>query len=181
MLPNRSFIYKEQISRDLSLHLNRRAVINLPQLEYVDISISEPTIALNKKQLLPVLTTLELLTGQKAIPVKSKKLNAQYNIRKGALIGAKVSLQSKKVIPFLENLVLFVLPQLSVEHYFNKGSVSKGGNFTFTIQDPLSFPELEKEYQKFNKLPEIHITVSTKGSTKKESRVLLSYFNFLFG
>ena len=90
---NKKSIYEQSFSRDMLLRTNKETVTSTPSINKIDISISHSTIALNKKQLLPVLTALEILTGQKATFVRSKKLVPQYNIRKGALIGARVTLK----------------------------------------------------------------------------------------
>ena len=177
---NKKSIYEQSFSRDMLLRTNKETVTNIPNIIKVDISISHSTVALNKKQLLPILTALEILTGQKPTFVRSKKLVPQYNIRKGALIGAKVTLKGNSVYNFLENLILLVLPKLPIDSYFNSKSISKYGNISLTIREPLDFFELEREFEKFSKIPNININIHTTAMNKHEGLSLLSYLNIPF-
>ena len=170
---NKKSIYEHSFSRDMLLRTNKETVTSTPSINKIDISISHSTIALNKKQLLPVLTALEILTGQKATFVRSKKLVPQYNIRKGALKG-------NSIYNFLEKFILLVLPKLPIDTYFASKSISKYGNISLTIREPLHFFELEKEFEKFSKIPNININIHTTAMTKQEGLSLLSYLNIPF-
>ncbi len=177
---NKKSIYEQSFSRDMLLRTNKETVTSTPSINKIDISISHSTIALNKKQLLPVLTALEILTGQKATFVRSKKLVPQYNIRKGALIGARVTLKGNSIYNFLEKFILLVLPKLPIDTYFASKSISKYGNISLTIREPLHFFELEKEFEKFSKIPNVNINIHTTAMTKQEGLSLLSYLNIPF-
>jgi len=180
MFLDKKSLYDNLLLRDVLLRTNGNSIMNSLKIRNVDISISDPSIALNKKGLLPILTALELITKQKPILIKSKRLNAQYNIRRGALVGAKVTLRGDSMFSFLEILILLVFPRFSIDSYLTSRNINEKGNISFKIKEPMFFPQLENEMHKFSRIPDINITISTTANTKKEGLSLLSYLNFPF-
>ena len=164
--------------RDVSIRANYDKVSSVSLLERIDVTISDISIGLNTKQLVPAYNALELLTGQKPIFLKSRRVIQQFNLRKGILIGAKVTLKGDLIYQFLETLSCLVLPKL--EEPISKKSIDKNGNISITLRDPFSFFELDQEFEKFKKLPNISINISTRARTKKDSLAILSYINIPF-
>lgn len=177
---NKKISYMASRSYDMVMRLNRRDVMDTPSVDKIDISISDPSVALNKRNILPILVALELITKQKPSIIKSRGVLQQFNIRKGALIGGKATIKGDGVILFLENLIATVMPKVQNIQSFRKGNISKDGNLNLTFHDPLVFAELEQEFEKFSKVPDIKLSINTTAKTKKEALSLLSSMNIPF-
>jgi ribosomal protein L5 len=180
MLINKKSIYQTNVLRDLCLRTNYKDFTDILQLEGMDISITDITAAFNKKELFPMASALELICGKKPVFIKSRRVIQKYNIRKGAIIGARVHLSGEAAYNFLENISFLVLSKQPIDHYLRKKSIDKYGNITFTLRDPLSFFELEREFEKFSRIPEISINISISSNTKEESLAFFSYLNMPF-
>jgi ribosomal protein L5 len=72
------------------------------------------------------------------------------------------------------------LPKLPIDSYFSNKSISKYGNISLTIREPLHFFELEREFEKFSKIPNININIHSTATNKHEGLSLLSYLNIPF-
>jgi len=177
---NKKTSYIANTSYDIAMRLNYKEIVDIPIIAKIVISISDPSVALNKRNILPILTALELISKQKPSVIKSKGVIQQFNIRKGALIGGKVTIKGDDTIPFLENLIAIVMPKVQNALNFNKGNISKDGNLNLTLHDPLVFHELEQEFEKFSKLPSIKLSINTSARVKKEALSLLSHTNIPF-
>lgn len=180
MFSNKKSAYVSNTSYDMAMRLNHKDIMGIPIISKVDISISDPSVALNKRNILPILTALELITKQKPSIIKSRRIIQKFNIRKGALIGGKSTINGYATIPFLENLITIVLPKVQSTQNFKKGNINKDGNLNLTLHDPLVFNELEQEFEKFSKIPSIKLSISTTAKTKREALSLLSHTNIPF-
>jgi len=150
------------MSYDLAMQCNVTNTMCIPAIDKVIVSISHPSVTTNKRNILPILIALELITGQKPQIIQSRKPIPQFNVREGAILGAKVTLRTKKMLQFTEKMASAVLPKIQNFEGFRESMVGQNGNFTFKLKDPLVFTELEQEYEKFTSLPSIQITYQSK-------------------
>ena len=180
MLINKKSIYHRNLLRDTCLRTNCKDFKNVVQLQGIDISITDITAAFNKKELFPISSALELISGKKPVFIQSRRVIQKYNIRKGAIIGARVHLSGDSAYGFLENLSFLVLSKQPIDHYLRRKSIDKHGNITFTLRDPLNFFELEREFEKFSRVSEISINISISSNTKEEGLAFFSYLNIPF-
>ena len=127
-----------------------------------------------KEKILSVILTLELLTSQKGVLVQSKKNIISLKIKKGAIVGCKVTLRKKNVFLFLEKLVLFYFPKMKDF----KGFQINQENFSFSVNNLLNFFELEDKFSQFSQLPKLDIVFVLKNSNPDRTRILLNSFNF---
>lgn len=177
---NKKTSYIANSSYDMAIRLNHKSIMYNPTIAKIDISISDPSVALNKSNILPILVALELITKQKPSVIKSRRVIQQFNIKKGALIGGKVTIKGDNMISFLEKLIAMVMPKAQNAQSFRKNNISKDGNLNLTLHDPLIFNELEQEFEKFSKIPSIKLSINTTAGTKKGALSLLSNMNIPF-
>ena len=123
-----------------------------------------------KKKILSSLICLESICGQKAIMTSSKKANLLLQIRRGMIIGSKVTLRKDSLYFFLDRLRMFHVLQENV-------SFLKKECFTFRIQNPFQFPELRQT--SFSSLPPLDISCVIRSSNQKESHLFYTLFHLV--
>ena len=117
---------------------------------------------------------LKLITNQEPITTKSKKNNIFLKIKKGSIIGCKITLRNKQKFIFLEKLLIFILPNIK-QIPFN---LKEKEILNFQIQNILNFFELETEFLKFKNIPPIDISIHT--NSKKNQELFLFFNSFYF-
>lgn len=121
---------------------------------------------------------LSIITGQKAIITKAKKSVANFKLREGMPIGAKVTLRGMKMYNFLYKLINIIFPKLRDFRGMNPNSFDGRGNYTFGLSEQLVFPELKPDQVK--RVQGMDITIVTTAKTDEEARKLLQLMGFPF-
>ncbi len=115
---------------------------------------------------------LGIITGQKAVVCKAKKSVANFKLREGMPIGAKVTLRQDKMWEFLDRLFNIALPRVRDFRGISADSFDGRGNYALGIKEQLIFPEIE--YDKIDKVRGMDIIVVTTAKTDEEARELLT-------
>ncbi|KLO23853.1 MULTISPECIES: 50S ribosomal protein L5 [unclassified Marinitoga] len=121
---------------------------------------------------------LSLITGQKAVVTRAKKSVANFKLREGMPIGAKVTLRNVKMYNFLFKLINIIFPKLRDFRGMNPNSFDGRGNYTFGLTEQLVFPELKPDQVK--RVQGMDITIVTTAKTDEEARKLLQLMGFPF-
>ena len=121
---------------------------------------------------------MELIAGQKPVITKAKKSIAQFKLREGMPIGAKVTLRRERMYEFLDRLINIALPRVRDFRGLNPKSFDGRGNYAFGIKEQIIFPEIN--YDRIDKVRGMDIIVTTTAKTDDEARVLLRLFGFPF-
>lgn len=178
--------YKQIIRKELINKHSYESYQEIPQISSIHLHIFLKEAIQDKKNIIPILSALEWITGQRAKPLRARHSVASFKLREGQYVGAKVTLRGENAYNFLETLITVVLPrQKDFKGYpVIFGQKEKGfdgnGNFTFGLTEVLLFPELEYEYDKFHKIRGMDITIKTTAKTNSEAASLLSAFQFPF-
>ena len=114
---------------------------------------------------------LSKITGQKPIPTKAKKSVANFKLREGMTIGAKVTLRGDRMYEFVDRLFSVALPRVRDFRGINPNGFDGRGNYNMGIREQLIFPEIE--YDKIEKLRGMNIAICTTAQTDEEARELL--------
>lgn len=123
------------------------------------INISSKKVVLNKKNLLPIVLALELITGQTGVSTKAKYSLATYKLKQGMAMGLKITLHNSLSWSFLDKFLHIIFPNLYFYKQFKSLSSDKFGNFAIGLEDLNVFPELEKLRENRHILSNInHIT-----------------------
>lgn len=130
------------------------------------------------KQLGPTLLALELITSQRSLFTNSNRINLSLKIKKGSPTGCKITLRKRAIYAFLNKIVNEIFPKLKPFQGFKILTLETKSQktFSFSLRNNLLFPELEKHYQYFNRLPYLDITIVTTAKSTKELVFLLKSF-----
>jgi large subunit ribosomal protein L5 len=126
----------------------------------------------NEKMFEAILNDLATITGQKAVACKSKKSVANFKLREGQNVGAKVTLRGEKMYEFVDRLFNTALPRVRDFRGINPNSFDGRGNYSMGVKEQLIFPEIE--YDKIDKVRGMDIIFVTTANTDEEARELLS-------
>ena len=156
---------------------NYKSVMEVPKIDKIVISQGVGEAVSDRKLIDAALQDLSLITGQKALMIKSKKDVSNFKLRKGMPIGTKVTLRKEKMYEFLDRLISIALPRTRDF----RGVKSKGdgnGNFTIGITESIIFPEIDID--KVKKILGMDITIVTTAKSNEEGMSLLEEFGFPF-
>ena len=148
-----------------------KSTMQIPRLEKIVLNVGCSEARENAKVLDAVVTDLTAITGQKAVVTKAKKSVANFKLREGMPIGAKVTLRGNKMWEFLDRLFNVALPRVRDFRGISADSFDGRGNYALGVKEQLIFPEIE--YDKIDKIRGMDIVVCTTAQTDEEARELL--------
>lgn len=163
--------YRSEVAPALMKKFEYESVMQIPKLEKVVINVGSGELRDNPKSLEAIVGDLGKITGQKAIPTKAKKSVANFKLREGMTIGAKVTLRGENMYEFVDRFFNVALPRVRDFHGINPNGFDGRGNYNMGIKEQLIFPEIE--YDKIDKVRGMDITFVTSAKTDEESRELL--------
>ncbi|MGI6279049.1 MAG: 50S ribosomal protein L5 [Acutalibacteraceae bacterium] len=164
--------YKASIAPALMKKFGYKSVMQIPKLEKVIINVSAGEAKDNPKVIDAIITDLGKITGQKAVPCRAKKSVANFKLRAGMPIGAKVTLRGERMYDFVEKLFNAALPKVRDFRGINPNSFDGRGNYAMGVKEQLIFPEIE--YEKIDKVRGMDIIFVTTAKTDEEARELLT-------
>lgn len=119
---------------------------------------------------------LGLITGQKPIPTLARKAISAFKVRKGMVIGLKVTLRKRKMFDFLSRLINVVIPRIRDFRGLELKSIDNGGNLTIGIREHIIFPEISSEEVRRNFGMEV--TIVTNAKKREEALELFRLLGF---
>ena len=164
--------YKNSIAPALMTKFSYKSVMQIPKLEKIVINVGAGEAKENSKVIDAILRDLSLITGQKAVPCRAKKSVANFKLREGMPIGAKVTLLGERMYEFVERLFNAALPRVRDFRGINPDSFDGRGNYAMGVKEQLIFPEIE--YDKIDKVRGMDIIFVTTAKTDEEARELLT-------
>jgi large subunit ribosomal protein L5 len=165
--------YKDRVVPALREKLGYKNLLQVPKVDKVVINTCIPAQGSELKQALEdAKKELALITGQKAAETKSKKSISNFKLRKGQVIGAKVTLRGDRMYEFLERLIKMALPRIRDFRGVSAKAFDGRGNYTLGVQDQSIFPEVELDRIKRN--VGFDITIVTTAKTNDEAKALLT-------
>ena len=171
-------LYKAEIAPALMKKFNYKSVMQIPKLDKIVVNVGVGDAKDNSKALDAVLNDLATITGQKAIATTAKKSVANFKIRQGMKIGAKVTLRGDRMYEFMDRLFNFALPKVRDFKGINPNAFDGRGNYALGLKEQLIFPEIE--YDKVEKIRGMDICFVTTAYTDEEARELLTLFGAPF-
>ena len=169
--PNLKKLYQDEVAPALMQKFGYKSTMQIPRLEKIVLNVGCSEARENAKVLDAVVSDLTAITGQKAVVTKAKKSVANFKLREGMPIGAKVTLRGNKMWEFLDRLFNVALPRVRDFRGINPNAFDGRGNYALGIKEQLIFPEIE--YDKIDKIRGMDIVVCTTAQTDEEARELL--------
>ena len=169
--PNLKKLYQDEVAPALMQKFGYKSVMQIPRLEKIVLNVGCSEARENAKVLDAVVNDLTTITGQKAVITKAKKSVANFKLREGMPIGAKVTLRGNKMWEFLDRLFNVALPRVRDFRGISADSFDGRGNYALGVKEQLIFPEIE--YDKIDKIRGMDIVVCTTAQTDEEARELL--------
>ena len=170
--PNLKVKYTNEVAPALMQKFGYKSVMQIPRIEKIVVNCGCGEARDNAKVLESVVNDLATITGQKPVITKAKKSVANFKLREGMPIGAKVTLRQDKMWEFLDRLFNVALPRVRDFRGINPNAFDGRGNSALGVKEQLIFPEIE--YDKIDKIRGMDIIICTTAQTDEEARELLS-------
>ncbi len=170
-MPNLKTKYNEEVAPALMQKFSYKSVMQVPRIEKIVVNVGCGEARDNAKVLEAVTRDLGVITGQKAQVTRAKKSVANFKLREGMPIGAKVTLRQDKMWEFLDRLFNVALPRVRDFRGINPNAFDGRGNYALGVKEQLIFPEIS--YDKIDKIRGMDIVICTTAQTDEEARELL--------
>ena len=170
--------YNERITVALKEIIGYKSIMQVPRLEKIVLSRGVGTAVADKKLIEHAVDELTLIAGQRAIATLSKKDVANFKLRKGMPIGAKVTLRGERMYEFLDRLVTTALPRVRDFQGVKSSGFDGRGNYNLGITEQIIFPEINID--KVNKIAGMDIAFVTTADTDQEAKLLLTELGIPF-
>ena len=170
--PNLKKLYQDEVAPALMQKFGYKSPMQIPRLEKIVVNVGCSEARENAKVLDAVVSDLTTITGQKAVITHAKKSVANFKLREGMPIGAKVTLRGNKMWEFLDRLFNVALPRVRDFRGISADAFDSRGNYALGVKEQLIFPEIE--YDKIDKIRGMDIVICTTAQTDEEARELLT-------
>ena len=164
--------YVKEVAPALMKKFGYQSVMQIPKLEKIVINVGCGEARDNHKVIEAIISDLSTITGQRPVVCKAKKSVANFKLREGMDIGAKVTLRSDRMYEFLDRLFNVAMPRVRDFRGINANSFDGRGNYSMGLKEQLLFPEIE--YDKIDKVRGMDICFVTTAKTDEEARELLT-------
>lgn len=170
--------YEQEIIPALEKEFGYKNVNQVPKMEKIVLNMGLGDVKDNAKGLEAAVRDLETICGQKALVTKAKKSVANFRVREGMNVGAKVTLRGARMYEFMDRLLNIALSRVRDFRGVSDRSFDGRGNYALGIREQLIFPEID--YDKVDKVRGLDVVFVTTAHTDEEARALLSHFGMPF-
>ncbi|MBN2509819.1 MAG: 50S ribosomal protein L5 [Spirochaetales bacterium] len=176
--PNLEKVYKDKVCKEMMEEFKYSSAMQIPRMEQISVSIGCGDAIQNKKYLDSAVKELEQITGQKAMKTKARKSIANFKLREGMEIGAKVTLRGNYMWEFLDRLVNVALPRVKDFRGVNPKAFDGHGNYSLGIKEQIIFPEID--YDKIERVSGLNVAIVTTAQSNEEGKALLEKLGMPF-
>ena len=177
-IPRSKALYDAEIAKAMTEKFGYKNVMEVPRIEKITLNMGVGEATQDKKKVTSAAEEMELIAGQKPVITKARKSIAQFKLREGMPIGAKVTLRRERMYEFLDRLINVALPRVRDFRGLNPKSFDGRGNYAMGLKEQIIFPEIS--YDQIEKVRGMDIIVTTTAKTDEEARELLRLFGFPF-
>ena len=164
--------YKQEVAPALMKKFGYKSVMQVPKLDKVVVNVGCGEARDNPKIMDAIISDLMIVTGQRAIVCNAKKSVANFKLREGMPIGAKVTLRGDRMYEFVDRLFSIAFPRVRDFRGISGNSFDGRGNYSVGVREQLIFPEVD--YDKIDAVRGMDIAFVTTAKTDEEAKELLS-------
>ncbi len=170
--------YLKEVVPAMMKQFNYSSIMQVPRLDKVVINMGVGAAVQEPKQLDSAVRDMTQIAGQKPIITRAKKSIANFKIRAGMRIGAKVTLRSDRMYEFVDKLFNLTLPRVRDFSGVSPTSFDGRGNYAMGLKEQLVFPEID--YDKIDKIRGMDIVIATTAGSDEEAKALLKLLGMPF-
>jgi large subunit ribosomal protein L5 len=170
--------YEREIRARLKDELGLSSIMQVPKITKITLNMGVGEAKNDAKQLDAAIEELTIIAGQRAQVRKARKSIAQFKIREGMSIGAKVTLRGARMYEFLDRLISIALPRIRDFRGLNPNSFDGRGNYSLGVREQIIFPEIN--YDDIQQVRGLDVTITTTAETDEHARALLRELGFPF-
>jgi large subunit ribosomal protein L5 len=170
--------YRETVMENLAREFGYKSRMEVPRVDKIVVNMGVGEAVADKKIMDNAVADLQKITGQKPLVTNARKSVANFKIREGYPVGAKVTLRGARMYEFLDRLVNVALPRVRDFRGISARSFDGRGNYNMGVKEQIIFPEIE--YDKIDAIRGMNITITTTAKSDAEAKALLAAFKFPF-
>ena len=170
--------YKSEVAPALMTKFGYSSVMQIPKFNKIVINVGCGDAKENSKVIDSVIEEISMIAGQRAVPTYAHKSIANFKLREGMNIGAKVTLRGIKMYEFLDRFISIALPRVRDFRGVNPNAFDGRGSFAYGVKEQLIFPEIV--YDKIEKIRGFDVCIVTTAKSDDEARELLSLMGMPF-
>ncbi|MFH1564411.1 MAG: 50S ribosomal protein L5 [bacterium] len=178
MMPRLQNKYKEKILPKLKKELNYSNNLMAPRLDKVVVNVGFGSKTKESKYQEAIIDTLARITGQKPLNTIAKKSISNFKLRKGAVVGMKVTLRNKRMYDFVDKLINATLPRVRDFRGLRTSVVDSNGNLNIGFKEHLSFPEISSD--EVERIHGLEVTIVSTAKNKNDGYLLFELLGFPF-
>jgi len=171
--------YEQEIRPRLKEELGVDSIMQVPEIEKITLNMGVGEAKTDSKALDSAIEELTTIAGQRAQVRRARKSIAQFKVREGMPVGARVTLRGARMYDFLDRLVSIALPRIRDFRGLSPRSFDGRGNFSLGIREQLIFPEIN--YDDIQQVRGLDVTITTSAETDEHALALLRAFGLPFG
>ena len=169
--PRLKVLYEQELRPRLKDELGLSSVMDVPHLDKITLNMGVGEAKTDAKQLDSALDELTIIAGQRAQVRRARKSIAQFKIREGMPIGAKVTIRGDRMYEFLDRLIAIALPRIRDFRGLNPRSFDGRGNYSLGVREQIIFPEIN--YDDIQQVRGLDVAITTSARTDDQALALL--------
>ncbi|MGE5502625.1 MAG: 50S ribosomal protein L5 [Ignavibacteriales bacterium] len=170
--------YRERVRPAMKEKFGYTNEMQVPKIEKIVINMGIGEAVADSKKAQAAMKDLAAIAGQKPVATKARKSIAQFKIREGMVVGAKVTLRKDRMYEFLDRLITIALPRVKDFRGLKGTSFDGRGNYAMGLKEHIVFPEIN--YDQIDQIWGMDIIVTTTAKSDEEAKALLTEFQFPF-
>tara|TARA_B100000945_G_scaffold321545_1_gene336820 strand:+ start:1199 stop:1750 length:552 start_codon:yes stop_codon:yes gene_type:complete len=170
--------YRQEVAPALMKEYSLKNTMQVPQISKIVLNVGLGEALTNNKALEAAVSDLATITGQQPVVTKARMSIANFKLREGVPVGAKVTLRGERMWSFLDRLMNITLPRVRDFRGLPVRGFDGRGNFTLGMRDQLAFPEID--YDKIDKMRGLEITIVTTAPDDIQGLSLLTMLGMPF-
>ena len=174
--PRLKQLYEGDLRAQLKDELGLSSPMEVPRIQKITLNMGVGEAKTDAKQLDAAIEELSIIAGQRAQVRRAKKSVAQFKIREGMPIGARVTLRGDRMWEFIDRLISIALPRIRDFRGLNPTSFDGRGNYSLGLREQIIFPEID--YDSINQIRGLDVAITTTAETDEQAEALLRGLGF---